>query len=117
MCADIAYHPTAIRNTHRRTGNPRGRPPGRYLLRDGYEATADWIKERLLDVKGPHLVEIREDSGVRLTERNKLTADEFTARAVLPGYVGTYNRVALTEHIEDDLLHWMREQNAEVTRA
>lgn len=96
--------------THLR--NKRGRPPIRNLLRDGHEETAEWIKTRLCAVKGPHVVDVLDDFNVRLIERNKLSTDEFTARAALPGYVGTYNRIALTEHIEDDLLHWMRSEAA-----
>lgn len=108
MPANATTNINTHRRGHRATGMPKGRPPARYLRRDGFEDVAEWIKQRLLNVKGPHLVEIRDDSGVRLIERNKLTDDEFTARTSLPGYVGTYNRIAPTEHIEDDLLHWMR---------
>lgn len=99
-----------LRFNHRPTGLPLGRPPGRNLARDGFEEVADWIKGRLLSVKGPHLVEIREDRGVRLTERSRLSNDEYAARVKGWGYVGTYNRKALIEWIENDLIEWMREK-------
>ncbi len=96
------------------TQQPRtGRPPARNLHRDGYETVANWIKLRLLSVKGPHLVEVQDDSGVRLIERNKLSADDFAARTARPSYLGTYNRSVLTEHLEDDLLDWLRQSRQE----
>ena len=99
------------RRNHRATGLPTGRAPGCFLDRDGYEAAAEHIKRRLLACKGPHVVDIRKDGGVRITARWELSNDEHTARATSPAYVGTYNRTAMTEHIEDDLIHWMREQS------
>ena len=99
------------------TGYPAGRPPEAFLVPTEHEAAAAYIKHKLVNRKGPNLVEIRDDRGIRISQRHELTPADYDARVQLPGYVGTYNRLALTENIEDDLLHWLRTQQHEVTSA
>lgn len=90
------------------TGRPRGRPPGANLRRDGYAGAAQWIAVRLASTRGPMVCAVRDDGGIWLRERAKLTPDSYAEITLDSGYVGTYNRTAPIEHIEDDLLHWMR---------
>ncbi len=90
---------------------PKGRPPGGHLIHDGYEAAAAYIVKKLRDNKGPHVVQIRGDARVRVTRRSDFTASQLAQAVGALGYVGTYNRMARVEHIEDDLLHWLRQDN------
>lgn len=94
--------------SHAATGRPRGRPPGANLRRDGYAGAAAWIAARLASTRGPMACAIRDDGGIWLRERAKLTPDSYAEIVSDCGYIGTYSRTAPVEHIEDDLLHWMR---------
>lgn len=101
-----------VTSYHPETDRPVGRPPRCFLVRDGYEASAEYIAKKLRENKGPHVVEIRCDGAVRVTRRSDFTADEYDATVTSLRYVGTYNRGARCEHLEDDLLHWLRSREA-----
>lgn len=94
--------------SHKATGRAIGRPPGANLHRDGYAGAAAWIAARLASTRGPMACSVRSDGGIWLRERAKLAPDSYAEIASSSGYIGTYNRAAQIEHIEDDLLHWMR---------
>lgn len=86
----------------------RGRPPGCNLHRDGYETAAEWIKGRLIATKGVQVVDVDDNFSIRLTARGRLAGCEFEPRLQSPQFVGIYSPAAEVEHIEDDLLHWLR---------
>lgn len=78
------------------------------LLRHGYEEVAARIQRRILSSGQPQIVEVDDDCDVLMSSAIDANPRTLTARMQAPGYVGTYSRTALAEHIEDDLLHWLR---------
>ena len=88
------------------TAPPRRRPCN--LLRHGYVEAAAIIKQRIKSAGHPLIVEVDEDCDLLLSSAIDASPCTLTARMQAPGYVGTYSKTVLAEHIEDDLLHWLR---------
>lgn len=97
-----------LRSQGRATGLPAGRPPLYFLPRDDYAEVAEYIAGMVSKRKGQQLVEIRVDGGVLVRPRHEVADDDLSARVLERSVVNIYNRQVLVEHIEDDLLHWMR---------
>ena len=78
------------------------------LLRHGYAEVAARIQRRIRSSGKTQIVEVGEDCDVLMSPAINANPRTLTARMQAPGYVGTYSSAAQAEHIEDDLLHWLR---------
>jgi hypothetical protein len=97
-------HPNSRANL--RPDNLRGRrSPRMNLHRDGYEAVAEVVSEKARRNITLLQVHVDPDGGVYTSPERKLS------HAPMLELVGTYNREVRVEHVEDDLIAWMREHN------
>ena len=96
-------HPASLANL--RPGSAPGRRSPRWnLYRDGYEEVAEQISARLHGSEARQCVHVAPDGGVYCSPRRK--APEYPELEL----IGHYDSSTRTEWVEDDLLHWMREQ-------
>ena len=97
-------HPNSRANL--KADNLRGRRcPRMNLWRDGFEEVAEIVSRKLKTNVTPMAVHVDPEGGVYTSPERKLK------HAPMLELVGTYNEEARIEHIEDDLLAWLREQS------
>lgn len=77
------------------------------LLAHGATAVAEWVADRL-NHAGRGALAI-EESGKPIILRSDSPADLDEAVAH-PGFIGVYCRDVRIEHVEDDLIDWMRQR-------
>ena len=99
-------HPASLANL-RSGGRPGRRSPRMNLYRDGFEGCAGQVSARVRRSGEPLQVHVAPDGGVYCSPGRKI------ANAPMLELIGTYNNKARVEHIEDDLLAWIREQNTQ----
>lgn len=74
------------------------------LLLDGYEHAAEHVKSVIRHSKGAHTLVVRGDGSMRMYGGTDRVKEDDRQNVV-----GTYNRQARVEHLEDDLLCRLRE--------
>lgn len=79
-------------------------PTHRNLLRDGYEDVAEHVSRVIRRTRGTHALVIRKDGSVRLYPQFDRVRESDQAFVV-----GTYNRQARVEFIENDLIEVLKE--------
>ena len=95
-------HPNSQANL--RPGGRPGPASRMNLWRDGYEEVAEQVIRRQRRNGGTVVVQVMPDGGVYCSPRRK--APEYPELEL----IGHYDSSTRTEWVEDDLLHWMREQ-------
>ena len=90
---------------------PGGRPgpgtPKMNLIRDDFELVAEKIIQRQRARRETIHVYVLPTGAVYVVPKHKARADDWNL-------VGTYNGDARCEHVEDDLLAWLRERSGVV---
>lgn len=97
-----------------RRGEPKpqkrnGRPLACNLIRDGFEEAAERVAHVIARDRGGCVVQVEPDGGVRVKRLSLFAPDEYHAVVQQPTYIGTFDRRARVEHIEDELLQRQRE--------
>lgn len=87
-----------------RRGGQSAPAPWLNLWRDGYEEVAEQVVTRQRRNGGTVVVQVMPDGGVYCSPKRK--APEHAGIEL----IGHYDSSTRTEWVEDDLLHWMREQ-------
>lgn len=87
----------------------RGRPLACNLLRDGFEVAADRVIGVIAHDTSGAVVQVEPDGDLRVRRLRLFAPDEYHAVVQQPTYIGTFDRRARVEHIEDELLSRQRE--------
>lgn len=77
------------------------------LLQDGYEHAAEHVKSIIRHSKGMHTLVVRQDGSLRMYGGTDRVKEQDRSNIV-----GTYNKDARVEQLEDDLLFRIREINS-----